>query len=180
MILFAAIAIPAPIARDLARVQRGVAGARWRSAEQLHLTLGYFGEVDDDRAEMLDAQLAGQTLTGFEITLAGANHFGRDPVHALWTGVKDGAPELGALHKHCRRAARSAGIIMESRKYMPHVTLAYMKPDAPHARIIAFEQNMAGFKAGPFWVDEFFLYSSHRKTKGSNLYRIEASYPLLG
>ncbi len=179
MILFAAIAIPPKIAKDIARVQRGVSGARWRTAEQLHITLGYFGEVDDDRAEALDAELAGKPMAGFELSLAGADHFGRDPVHAIWTGVKDSAPLID-LHKHCRKSARAAGITMEARKYKPHVTLAYMKPDAPAARIIAFEQNMAGFEAGPFWVDGFYLYSSHRKAKGSNIYRVEASYPLLG
>ena len=43
MILFAAIAIPEKIARDIARVQRGVSGAKWRTADRLHITLGYFG-----------------------------------------------------------------------------------------------------------------------------------------
>lgn len=179
MILFAAIAIPDKIARDIARVQRGLSGARWRSADQLHLTVGYFGDVDDDRAEILDTELARTALPGFELSLKGAGHFGREEIHAIWTGV-DTAPQLTDLNALCRKAARAAGITMEARKYIPHVTLAYMKPESPLNRIIAFEQNMAKFTAGPFWVDEFFLYSSHSKKKGPNLYRIEASYPLLG
>ena len=179
MILFAAIEIPDAVAKDISRVQRGVSGARWRTAEQLHITLGYFGDIDDDRAESLDAELARLPLPGFELSLAGANHFGREEVHSIWTGVEESAP-LFTLHKHCRRSARAAGIIMEARKFTPHVTLAYMKPDAPVERIIAFEQNMARFSAGPFWVDRFYLYSSHRKQKGGNLYRKEACYPLLG
>ena len=179
MILFAAIDIPDKIARDIARVQRGVSGARWRSAQQLHLTLGYFGDIDDDRAEMLDDELARNPGGGFELTLSGASHFGHEEVRSIWTGTEDSAPLL-ALHKHCRRAARRAGITPEARKYVPHVTLAYMKPESPLDRIIAFEQNMARFKSGPFWVDGFTLYSSHQKKKGSNLYRVEATYPLLG
>lgn len=179
MILFAAIAVPHTIARDIKRVQRGVSGARWRSEDQLHITIGYFGEVDDDRAETLDVELARAPQPGFELTLHGAGHFGHEEVHAIWTGVKGSAP-LHDLHALCKKAARAAGITMEKRKFIPHVTLAYMKPESPLDRIIAFEQNLANFTAGPFWVDEFFLYSSHRKKKGSNLYRIEASYPLLG
>lgn len=179
MILFAAIAIPQTIARDIARVQRGVSGAKWRTADQLHITLGYFGEVDDDRAETLDTELARTPLPGFELSLSGAGHFGHEEVHAIWAGIKDDAPVI-ALHKHCRKAARAAGITMEKRKFTPHVTLAYMKPESPLDRIIAFEQNMAKFTTNAFWVDEFFLYSSHAKKKGANLYRIEASYPLIG
>ncbi len=179
MILFAAIDLPGPIAKDIARMQRGVSGARWRTADQLHITLGYFGDVDVDHAEALDDALARSPLPGFELTVSGAGHFGRREVHAIWAGVEDAAP-LTALHKYCRRAARAAGIVMEARKYTPHVTLAYMKPESPLDRIIAFKKNMAGFSAGPFWVDGFHLYSSHPKKKGPNLYRVEASYPLLG
>lgn len=178
MILFAAIDIPDKIAKDIARVQRGVSGARWRSRDQLHITVGYFGDIHDDSAEMLDDELARKPLPGFELTLSGGGHFGREEIHSIWTGIDDALP-LTALHKHCRRAARAAGIIMEARKFIPHVTLAYMKPESPIDRIVAFEKNMSAFRSGPFWVDSFHLYSSHRKKTGSNLYRLEASYPLI-
>lgn len=161
------------------REQKGVSGARWTDGEKLHITLGFFGEVDDDRAEMLDAELARLSLRSFEISLSGAGHFGRAEPHAIWVGV-DAHPALTRLNEHCKTAARRAGIAMEKRKYTPHVTLAYLKPFSPIDRVIAFERRLADFELGPILADEFKLYSSHRKTRGPNLYREEASYPLLG
>ena len=160
-------------------MQKGVSGARWSDPEKLHITLGYFGEVDDDRAEILDQELAALKMGSFQLELSGAGHFGSKEPHAIWVGVKP-SPELTRLNKHCRRAARYAKIDMEKRNYLPHVTLAYLRPHAPLARIIAFEQRLAHFKTRPFMVDQFFLMSSHKKKRGANLYREEASYPLIG
>ena len=179
MIIFAAIKLPPFISRELSRYQKGIAGAKWSGPEKLHITLGYFGDIPDETAEALDAALADRPFPSFEISLSGGGHFGKSDPHAVWAGVKD-SPDLTALHEHCKRAARRAGVTLEKRLYRPHVTLAYLKPMTPYDRIIAFEKRLADFETKPFLVDAFYLFSSHRKLKGPNLYRIEASYPLLG
>lgn len=163
----------------LTRIQRGVSGVRWSEPEKFHITVGYFGEVDDDHAEELDRELARLRLTAFDLSLKGVNHFGKTEPHALWAGVTP-HPSLTRIHDHCRVAARRVGLTMEKRKFTPHVTLAYLKKDASIDRIIRFEQRLADFEAGPFLVDEFLLFSSWKKVRGPNIYRLEASYPLLG
>lgn len=178
MILFAAIDVPANIAKDLGRMQKGVSRARWRTAEQMHITLGYFGDIDDDAAENLDAQLAAKPFHAFELNVAGGGHFGHNEPHAIWAGLRPNET-LTALNLHCKHSARRAGIIMEKRVFKPHITMAYLNQSPPE-RVIAFEKNMSRFTAGPFLVDQFALYSSHPKKRGSNLYRVEATYPLLG
>lgn len=179
MKLFAAVRPNEKIVRQLTRLQKGVSGARWSGPEKLHITLGYFGDVDMDRAEILDAELAQLKMTSFNVSLSGAGHFGRTEPHAIWIGV-DPSDELTRLNKHCRRAARRAKIDMDARTFQPHVTLAYLKPEPRIDRIIAFEKRLAQFQAGPFLVDEFHLYSSLSSQGKPNLYRQEASYPLIG
>jgi len=177
--LFAAILLPEKIALDIVREQKGVSGAKWVSQEKLHITLGFFGEVDPDQAEMLDHELGKLRMGSFELNLQGGGHFGKTEPHAIWAGVSP-SDELTRLHDHCRHAARRADVIMEKRKYSPHVTMAYMKPRAPLERIIAFEKRLADWSTRPFLVDQFSLISSHPKKRGPNLYREEATFPLLG
>ena len=179
MILFAAIPIPFGPTRDLERLQKGVSGARWRPPESFHVTLAYFGDCTDDQAEELDRNLAARGFPAFEMALRGAGHFGSNPPRSLWMGVED-TPELDRLNAHCKRSARQAGIPVERRVWRPHVTLAYLRETALIDRVIRFEQRLARWQGEPFLVDEFQLWSSHRRKSGPNAYRVEATYPLLG
>ena len=179
MKLFAAIFLPEKIAGDVVREQKGVSGARWVSEEKLHITLGFFGEVDADHAELLDHELGKLHMGSFELQLMGSGHFGKTEPHAIWAGVSP-SDELIRLNRHCRHAARRAEIQMEARKYTPHVTMAYMKPRSPLDRIVSFEQRLADWSTRPFLVDQYSLVSSHPKSRGQNLYREEAVFPLLG
>ena len=178
MKLFTALKLPPKLTAQISDVQRGVAGARWSPPEKFHITTAYYGEVDDDRAEALDFELARHPLPSFTLQLEGAGHFGHMEPHAIWLGVKE-SPELIRLHQHCKHAARRAGIQLEKRNYLPHVTLAYLKPITPLDRVVAFEKRLSRFNCAPFLVDEMLLFSSHRKARGGNLYREEASYPMV-
>ena len=174
--LFAALALPAEITAALARRQRGVDGARWRPPESLHVTLRFFGDIAENVARDLDAELAALNGGGFEIGLEGAGAFGegRD-IHAIWAGVAESAP-LRRLAKACETAARRAGLKPDGRHYRPHVTLAYLRRPDP-AGVASWIQANNLLKSPPIAVDRFGLYSSHQTKEGS-AYRLEAEYPL--
>ena len=175
--LFAAVT-PSPQAADrMARLQRGVSGADWRLIENLHITLRFFGEVEEDVAEDLDHELARIRVKPFDVVVAGAGWFGGEKPRALWLGVN--APErLSGLAAACERAARRAGLDPESRKYIPHVTLAYCSGTSVEGAA-AFTQRLATFRAPAFTVDRFYLYSSWLG-KSQSRYTVEAEYPLTG
>lgn len=178
MILFSAIQLHPDIIRDIARVQRGVSGARWTDSDKLHITTGYYGDITEDQAEVLDDELARIRMPAFELQLEGAGHFGNLEPHALWIGVKK-SEALEQLHVSCRAAARRAGIVMEKRNFMPHVTLAYLR-NTPLERIVAFEKRLSRFNTKPFLIDEMILFSSWSRKNAPNLYKDEANYPFLG
>jgi len=180
MRIFTALRLPPDIVRDITRVQRGVAGAKWVSPDKLHITTAFYGDINEDQAELLDEALMRRPFNSFELQLEGAGHFGSLNPRAIWLGVKPSA-QLEGLHERCRNAARQAGIVMEKRNYMPHVTLAYLRQDPPLDRIIAFEKRLGRFNTKPFLIDQMHMISSWRKEKGGmNVYRDEASYPFLG
>lgn len=178
--LFAALAIPDDIAERLVGLQTGVGGAKWRPRENFHLTLRFFDEVTEPVADEIDAALeeAARSCTPFELRLKGAGAFGGDDPHALWVGAGESAA-LTKLAAACERAARRAGLKPETRKFAPHVTLAYLN-NAELARVHAFESRSGLFASNTFHVASFGLYSSWTRKSAPSLYRLEADYPLLG
>jgi RNA 2',3'-cyclic 3'-phosphodiesterase len=175
--LFAAIPIPEDVADRLMSLESEVPGAAWRLPEQYHLTLRFFGDIDEALARDLDTELGLIVEAPFEIRLAGAGSFGGREPSALWAGV-DAPPALARLAAACEKAARRAGLAPETRKYRPHVTLAYCRGTSDHDAAM-FQQDAAAFRTDTFWVDHFVMYSSW-STKAGSAYREEAVYPLLG
>lgn len=175
--LFTAIAIPFDVAETLGRRQTGLPGARWRPAEALHVTLAFYGEVDERRADDLAAELARIPAGGFDIELKGVGAFGdAHRSHTLWAGLEPNE-RLNVLAGRCRAAAERAGLQMEPRTYRPHVTLAYLKTQTNPDRIGAWIASHNLLHSPPIRVDRFGLYSSVLSDDGSH-YELEREYPL--
>ncbi len=174
--LFAALALPDAVAELLLALQKGVPGANWRPRTNLHLTLRFFGELTEPAADDLDAELGAIGVSPFDLQLRGAGSFGGGDPHALWIGARAGEG-LQQLAAACERAARRVGLRPESRKFAPHVTLAYLS-GAALDRVQAFEARLGLFEAPPFRVEHFGLYSSFTRKSAPSLYRCEAEYAL--
>ena len=179
MRLFTALRPSTRTLRALSRLQKGVSGAKWSDADKLHITLAFYDEVSEARAELLDSALGDIRQPGFDVTYKSAAHYGKDRPYNLHIKVTENEALL-KLHRACLRAARGVGIEIARRDYRPHVTLAYIRGAPRIDRIVAWEKNYDGFKSGPDLMDEFMLYSSWPRARGGNLYRLEASYPLRG
>ena len=176
--LFAALPLPLDIAEALAARQSGLSGARWRPLESLHITLRFFGDMAEDVAADLDAELAGIDAPALELEFRGAGCFGEGAeVHAVWAGVAEN-PGLNRLARACETAARRAGLKPDTRNYTPHVTLAYLRRPDPVA-VAAWIQSHNLLHSPVFRVPGFNLYSSWRSAEGSR-YRCERTYPLTG
>ena len=175
--LFTALPIPFDVAETLARRQTGLPGARWRSAEQLHVTLAFYGEVDERTADDLAAELSRIPGGPFDLELKGVGAFGdAHRSHAIWAGVEPNE-RLTVLAGRCRSAAERTGIRMEPRVYRPHVTLAYLKTQTDPARVGAWITNHNLLHSPPIRIDRFGLYSSVLTDDGSH-YDLEREYRL--
>jgi 2'-5' RNA ligase len=174
--LFAAVAIPEDIGAGLVRRQQGLVGARWRPLESLHITLRFFGNISENKADDLDAELARVTVPALDLSLAGVGTFGEGvEIRSLWAGTSPSAL-LQRLAGRCEAAARRAGLAPDTRAFRPHVTLAYLSRAEP-ARVAAWVQGHNLLQSPAFHVGRFGLYSSWRADAGQ-VYRLERSYSL--
>ena len=172
--LFAAVPLPEDVAEELSQLQSGIADARWRPEDALHITLRFFGDIPEDRAEDVDAELSCIAPRPFQLALSGVGSFGEGHrINAVWAGVEPN-DALSHLAARCETAARRAGLKPETRKYLPHVTLAYLTYPSP-VEVAAWVQAHNLFKSGPFAVTDFRLYSS-RLLAGGSRYEVQRVY----
>jgi 2'-5' RNA ligase len=174
--IFVAIPIPDQLRLRLTGLRGQVPGARWTLPENMHLTLRFVGEIDEDAADDVHDALARITADPFDVQLSGVGHFeSRGQVRALWAGVARN-DELAHLQSRIEVACQRAGLPPETRRFHPHVTLGRCR-DTSLARVAPFVAEHAGFVAPAFPVERFVLYSSVLGRSGS-VYIPEMDYPL--
>ena len=169
--LFVAIRPPEEVIETLLDAMEGVQAARWQDDDQLHVTLRFVGDVDRQRGEDLVSELARVSALPFALEIAGVGHFERKGVpHAIWARVVP-SPGLDVLQRRVERACRAAGCEPETRKFLPHVTLARLNRSA--GPIAGWLGDHARLHPGPWEVDSFTLYESHLSDAGAEYEPIE-------
>jgi RNA 2',3'-cyclic 3'-phosphodiesterase len=178
--LFIAIDLPKPVCWRLGQLLvQPPQGVRAVRPAQLHLTLNFLGDVEDETCTALHEALAGVRHEPFTIAIRGTGVFpphGRPTV--LWAGVAESAP-LAALHAAIGAAVQACGLPVEHRPYVPHITLARLTPAVPRAWIARFLGDTAGLHMPDIPLDRFQLYRS-RKLDGATEHSVEASFRLSG
>lgn len=176
--LFTALECPDDIAEVLSRYQCGLRGARWIERGDLHVTLRFLGDVDDDVAEAFHAGLVeARPRAPLDVTLTGLDAFGGDRPRAIIASVHAGS-DLLDLQEEQERIARAAGAEPERRRFTPHVTLARLaKRDTGAPDVADYLAEMGLFPTLRFTATRVALFSA-RESRGGGPYVVEAAYPL--
>ena len=171
--LFVAIRPPEEVRDALIDTMEEIEGARWQDEEQLHLTLRFVGEVERHQAEDLADALSQVRMRPISILVEGVGHFERKGVpRAIWARIVP-SRELDELHKRIEQACRSAGLQPETRRFVPHITIARLnRSSGPIALWLA---RHSGLRLG--WnAQHFSLFRSHLSKNGT-MYEEIAAFP---
>lgn len=163
--VFFGLEVPAEIKDRLWQVRTEMAGARWQSAEQMHLTLLFLGNMDNERLSAVCEAARHISLTAFDLNVTGLGYFGQP--HApryLWAGVEPKTPVI-SLHSAIKNQMESLGFTTDSRTFCPHITLARFKPQSDSVECLLAEQSETLF--GSFQVDQFVLFETQQESAGS-------------
>lgn len=172
--LFAAILLPELIRSQLSLVSAPLTGARWMEPEDYHLTLRFFGDIDNPTADELVGFLSRIAFSPFEIEIDGLGAFGGREPRAIFAAIRP-CPGLDQLQRAVERAARSAGLGPETRTFKPHVTLARLRGTRPEA-VARMLGHSGAMRCWPFKVEAFDLLSS-RPGSGGPPYAHEMAFP---
>lgn len=177
--LFTAL-VPSPAVQgELAAVVAPLKGVRWTAAENLHLTLRFIGETDDDKLERYAAVLARVRVEPFILPVGGVGLFPtRGPAKVLWAGVGNGHTRLFQLRKQLDEALLAVDAGLAMRGFHPHFTLGRLGESVDPKILARFLEQHKGFEAPPFRVADFHLMASELVSGRSPVYRIVRTFPL--
>jgi 2'-5' RNA ligase len=158
--LFAAVPIPPDVVAHLAAAVAPHRDdvLRWTTLDSWHLTLAFYGRVEDARVPDLEARLtrAARRHPVLSLALTGAGRFG---YRALWVGCEGDIAPMRALARSVAAAGRRVGAAAEeSRRFNAHVTLARTSKPAD---LRPYVDALDAYR-GPGWTaDTVALVRSH-------------------
>jgi 2'-5' RNA ligase len=175
--LFTGLELPEAVVGQLALARGGVVGARWMEPEDYHITLRFIGDVDGAAARDIAETLGDIRRPMTPVRFEGLSSFGGGKPRAIVARVK-AKQALIDLQAEQERRLRRIGLEPETRKFLPHVTLARLR--GAGARAVAdYLATRGALIAESFVAERFVLYSA-RDGSGGGPYVVEAAYPLLG
>ncbi len=113
-------------------LRENVTDVRWARPETLHLTVHFFGAIDDARVPQALAAVTpiAKRTSPFDVVLDRLGSFpARGTPRVLWLGPTGEIGPLSTLALECRDALAAIGFEVEHRVYHPHCTLG--RPRTP-------------------------------------------------
>ncbi len=135
---FVAIELPDNVKRGLGSVidvlrQRSRTPAKWVSANGIHLTLKFLGEIPAPRVEEVKRALTtaclGTPPMHLEIDALGGFPDTAQP-RVVWAGLSGDIEVLSRLATRVDVTLAELGYARESRPFVPHLTIARVRPEA--------------------------------------------------
>ena len=170
---FIAIELPSDLKAALAAAQRELeltgVRVRWASAETLHLTLKFLGDVE--RVRLVEVARAVEEVAAqrspWQGELAGLGWFpksGRPRV--VWVGVGSGREAAIELAQAVERALAPLGFRPEGRWFHPHVTLGRVRSGRDLGALTAALRAGGDRRFGPFEADRILTFESELRPEG--------------
>lgn len=171
---FLALPLPQALADLLVPAQAALRLPRPVPARDFHVTLAFLGDQREDLLEELHLALEALRLPAPLLALDGLGVMGDRVIHAA---IRPD-PGLERLQARVAQAARGLGMVLERRRFRPHVTLG--RGPLPDPQTLARAIERAGPVTSPAVpAPVLALYRSRLRPEGP-LYDVLAEYPLAG
>ncbi|YCO05002.1 RNA 2',3'-cyclic phosphodiesterase [Vibrio sp. VNB-15] len=115
--------------------QHGIAG-RYTRKNNFHITLAFIGESTEEEAQRLIETLHMLKASCEQVVVDHLGSFHQSGRQLAWLGIEDN-PEIAMLQNELIDKLEQYGFVTESRKYVPHITLArHIDKNAPLDQVV--------------------------------------------
>ena len=173
--LFCAFELPEALRRSIAehsqRVREAVpdAVASWSRPENIHLTVKFFGNVDQAKAPAITAAATRvvKEFSPIRIEVGKTGVFPRPSrPQVLWIGVEDASGALAKFQQTLEDEFAREGFSKEDRAFKPHLTIARIRRPQ-NANQLADAHLRMEFSPVEIVLSELVLFRSELSSKGS-------------
>lgn len=140
-------------------------GVKWVSENGQHVTLKFFGEIEEEQALKSREALAGiEKRHGPVSTALGQVEAfpNRKKARVVIVSLKKGIDNTRMIFNDIEDKLSMLGVEKENREFIPHITLGRRKVPAP-----LLEQQMAALEPKAFVLDTLILYRSTLTREGA-------------
>jgi 2'-5' RNA ligase len=149
MRLFVAINLPREVQKALTEVQQTLKlktpemPIKWVDSENLHLTLEFLGEIEENRITVLKESLkqAVDSFSPISVFLEGIGAFPnlRNP-RIVWVGLGGAVAQVKALQARIHQVLSEEGFVLDNKLFNPHLTLGRVKQPGYRSRPVEDNQ----------------------------------------
>ena len=136
----------------------GLINANYVSGENLHLTLKFFGEILDEKANEIKKKIETINIKKFEASIGKLGYFSEDFIKVLWVGLEN--KELKELNEKIEELFGK-----EKREFNGHITFARAKHISDKKKFREFFNSLK-IKPVKFVVDRIILKKSELTPQG--------------
>jgi len=135
---FIAIELPEEAKKGLARLRRELERdehkfVKWMNPNGIHLTLKFLGNIPSKRVTEITEAIkeAAQGISPFHLEISGLGAFpSLREARVFWVGIGGQVDKLLKLQQNIDSALAVLGFAREERSFVPHLTLARLRPGA--------------------------------------------------
>jgi len=170
---FLAIELPKTILQKIEEVQRDLRSThgdvRWVIPEKIHLTLKFFGNIEELRIDPISKSIEGviQNTPPFFLKVKGVGAFPhlKNP-RVIWMGLAEGRETLLSFQKQIETLLEEIGFQPEDRPFHPHLTLGRMRSSRGKEELAGRMEKFKEEEFGTFRVEKVILFKSDLKPTG--------------
>ena len=170
---FLAIALPETIHKRIEDVQGDLksshADVRWVSPGKIHLTLKFFGNIEETVIEPIVKAVEGpaRAVSPFPLKVKGIGTFPhwKSP-RVIWIGLIDEGDNLVPLQKQVEAELQRIGFDPEGRAFQPHLTLGRVNSARGKEALVQAMERYREEEFGEFEVPKVVLFKSDLKPTG--------------
>ena len=170
---FLAIELPRAILKRIEEVQdelrQSLSDVRWVNPEKIHLTLKFFGNIEEGRIEPIVKSIEEliHATSPFHLILRGVGAFPhlKNP-RVIWMGLREGEEALTSFQKQLEIQLKNIGIQPEDRPFHPHLTLGRMRSHKGKEDLLTRMEKYKEESFGDIHVERVVLFKSDLRPTG--------------